>query len=472
MTDFRCVAVALCAMSAFCSVTAVADDYSSTLDKDVQGNWLNDQHYSSAPIDDAQWWKRFDDPILDSLIELAVERNYNLAIAARRIEIARQAVRSAQSGYYPQLSVDAGWSRSRQSGAIAGKDVAATTSSYWNGGISMSWEIDLFGKITASARQRKSLLRVSKAEYGAAMVALQAQMATAYINLRVYQAEREVAKTHSESQLKVVHITEARHKAGLASMLDVAQSKTVYYSTIASIPLLENSIRTTINSIAILLGEYPSELYGTLNEARPLPNYRQLVATGVPLDLLSRRPDIVAARQNVAAAADALGISRKDYLPTLTLNGSVGTAAHNASDLFKKNSFTYTVAPTLSWTIFDGFARKSATATAKENMEIEIDNYNLTVMTAVEEADNAMSAYIHELDYLNSISEVVSQSEESERLSLDLYKRGLSSFTNVVDAQLNVLEYKNSLIVAKGNALVSLIDLYKALGGGWNNDID
>lgn len=472
MTDFRCVAVALCAMSAFCSITAVADDYSSIIDKEVQGNWLNDQHYSSAPIDDTQWWKRFDDPMLDSLVELAVERNYDLAIAARRIEIARQAVRSAQSSYYPQLSVDAGWNRSRQSGAISGKDVAPTTSSYWNGGISMSWEIDLFGKITALARQRKSLLRVSKAEYGAAMVALQAQMATAYVNLRVCQAELEVAKTHSESQLKVVHITEARHKAGLASMLDVAQSKTVYYSTIASIPLLENSIRTTINSIAILLGEYPSELYGTLNASRPLPDYRQLVETGVPLDLLSRRPDIVAARQNVAAAAEALGIARKDYLPTLRLNGSVGTAAHSMSDLFKKNSFTYTVAPTLSWIIFDGFVRKSATATAKENMEIEIDNYNLTIMTAVEEADNAMSAYIHELDYLNSINEVVCQSEEAERLSLDLYKRGLSSFTNVVDAQLNVLEYKNSLIVAKGDALVSLINLYKALGGGWNNDID
>lgn len=471
MIDSRSAFVALCIFHALAFIDVSAQNKQSLLDRDVQEQWLSDGHYSSDPIDDAQWWKRFDDQTLDSLIGLAVERNYNLAIAARRIEIARQDVRSAQSAYYPKFGLDAGWARDRQSGAIAGKNVPASISSYWNGGINMSWEIDLFGKITASGRQRKSQLRVSKAEYGAAMVSLQAQMATYYINLRVYQAEMDVALEHSENQLQVVHITEARHKAGLASMLDVAQAKTVYYSTVASIPLLENSIRTTINSIAILLGQYPTELYEWLSEVKPLPNHLQLVATGVPLDLLSRRPDVVAARQNVSAAADALGIAKKDYLPTLTLNGSVGTSAHDVSNLFKNNSFTYTIAPTLSWTIFDGFARKSATATAKENMEIEIDNYNLTVMTAVEETDNAMSAYVHDLDYLNSIGEVVNQSEEAERLSLDLYKRGLSPFTNVVDAQLNVLEYQNSLIVAKGDALVSLVNLYKALGGGWNNDI-
>ena len=118
----------------------------------------------------------------------------------------------------------------------------------------MQWEVDVFGKITASVRQSKSQLRVSRAEYASVMVSLQAQTATAYVNLCAYQAEMEVAKRHAESQLKVVHIAEARHKAGLASMLDVAQAKTVYYSTVASISQLEISIRSTINTIAVLLG--------------------------------------------------------------------------------------------------------------------------------------------------------------------------------------------------------------------------
>lgn len=430
------------------------------------------EEYTAAEFDDSQWWKRFGDPMLDSLVNLVQERNYDLAMAAKRIEIANEGVRAARAGYYPQVDINAGWTRNRSAGAIEGHDVPATVASYWNAGATMRWEVDVFGKIRASVKQSRAQLRVSRAEYASVMVSLQARMATAYVNLRSYQAEMEVAENHAQSQLKVVHITEARHKAGLASMLDVAQAKTVYYSTVASIPLLETSIRTTINSIAVMLGEQPAGLYQSLGRPRPMLEHAQIVPKNVPLDLINRRPDIVAARQNVEAAADALGIARKDYLPTLSLTGSIGTSAHDASDLFAKNSFTYTVAPTLSWTLFDGFARRSAAAEAKLRLESEIDSYNQTVISAVGEADNAVFAYGNELDYMNALQEVVNQSSEALDLSLDLYKRGLSAFSNVVDAQLNLLEYQNSLIIARGNALVSLINLYKAVGGGWVNDIE
>ena len=428
--------------------------------------------YTSEEIDDVKWWTRFGDPMLDSLVRIVQERNYDLAIAAKRIDIAREGVRSARAGYYPQIDISGGWTRNRAAGAIEGRDVPAAVTSYWNAGATMRWEVDVFGKIRASVRQSQSELRVSRAEYASVMVSLQAQIATAYVNLRTYQAEMKIAENHTENQLKVVHITEARHKAGLASMLDVAQAKTVYYSTVASIPLLETSIRSTINSIAVLLGEQPSNLYAMLGTPRPMPDHAQMVPKNVPLDLICRRPDVVAARQSVASAADALGIARKDYLPTLSLNGSIGTSAHNGSDLFSKNSFAYTVAPTLSWTLFDGFARRSATAEAKLRLESEMDSYNQTVLTAVGEADNAVSAYSNELEYMKSLEEVVNQSNEAQNLSLDLYKRGLSAFSNVVDAQLNLLEYQISLVVAKGDAIVSLINLYKAVGGGWINDIE
>lgn len=421
---------------------------------------------------DSQWWKRFGDELLDSLINLATERNYDVAIASRRIEIARQAVVSARGNYYPQLDINAGWAANRESGAIEGKHVPASKNSYWNGGATMNWEIDLFGKIRAQVKQSNSQLRLSRAEFGAALIAMQAQLATAYVNLRVYQAEMQVAMEHTESQLKVVRITEARHKAGLASMLDVAQAKTVYYSTKASIPQLETSIRAMINSIAILLAENPTDIYPLLRVPTTSLDHTQIVAKSISLDLINRRPDIVAARQKVAAAADALGIAKKDYLPTLSVTGSIGVSTHNLSDAFARNSYTYSIAPTLSWTLFDGFARKSAKITAKENLESEIDNYNLTILNAIGEADNALVAYGNDLDYMKSIQEVVENSRQSLDLSLDLYKRGLSAFSNVVDAQLNLLEYQNSLIVAKGDALVSLINLYKALGGGWINDID
>lgn len=423
-------------------------------------------------VDDAQWWRNFDDPVLDSLVAMAIDHNYDLAIASKRVEAAANAVGSARSAYYPQISVNGGWNAARESGAMNGHGVSAHNSRYWNGGATMNWEIDLFGKIRATVKQSNSQLRVSRAEYAASMVSIEAQVATAYVNLRVYQAQMDVALSHSENQLKVVKITEARHEAGLASMLDVAQAKTVYYSTKASIPLLETSIRSTLNQLATLLGERQSDLSKVMEESRSLMKHTHLVAKNISLDLINRRPDIVASRQQIQVAADAIGIAKKDYLPTLSLTGTIGTSARDMDDLFTRNSYGYTVAPTLSWTVFDGFARKKATAAARIQMESAIADYNQTVLQAVSEADNALEAYTNDLVYMESLEEVVAQSNQAYDLSLDLYKRGLSAFSNVVDAQLNLLEYQNSLIVAKGDALVSLINLYKAVGGGWNNNID
>nr|MDE5555931.1 TolC family protein [Muribaculaceae bacterium] len=159
--------------------------------------------------DDIQWWHRFGDSVLDSLITIATERNYNLSMAVRQVAIAKQGVTSAKAGYYPQVDINAGWTRTRESGAIVGKHGAANVASYWNGGATMSWEVDLFGKVTAAVKQSKTQVRLSKAESAAAMLTLQAEVATAYVNLRMYQAEMNVAETHAENQLKVVKITEA-----------------------------------------------------------------------------------------------------------------------------------------------------------------------------------------------------------------------------------------------------------------------
>ena len=174
---------------------------------------------------------------------------------------------------------------------------------------------------------------------------------------------------------------------------------------------------------------------------------------------------------NLAAYAAELGIAKKDFLPTLTLNGSIGTEAHRGGDLFRNNSLTYTIAPTLSWTLFDGFARRSAVASARQMMEIGIEEYNLTVLTAVQEVDNAMAAYTNALRAIDLTDKVVEESQRSFDLSIDLYKQGLTPFSNVVDAQMNLLQYSDSRVTAQGRALTALIDLYKALGGGFQMDI-
>ncbi len=454
----------------FPSLNAVADNIGAidVLGDTIPGHWVYNEHFNQALPTEDNWWARLDDPVLDTLIAISETHSADVLIAARRITIARQALNSARSGYMPTIGLNAGWSKSRSSGALGDELTEAAVGDYFNLGLSMSWEIDVFGKIFTKSKQQKALWNASRADYAAVMTALSANIAKAYVKLRVYQAQWAVANEHIASQGKIVEITEARHEAGLASMLDVAQARQVYYSTQASMPVLEASIRNSIYSICLLVGVYPRELSDMLNTMRDMPDDQQIVPVGVPMELLRRRPDIVESEYQLAAAAAELGIAKKDFLPTLTLNGSIGTSAHKLDNLFKKQSLTYSIAPTLTWTVFDGLARKYNAVSAREQMEIRIHNYNAAVMTAVEEVDVAISSYIGSLKNIDVVEQVIEQSRKSLELSVDLYKRGLSPFNNVVSAQMSLLEYQNSLISSKGNALTSLITLYEALGGGWD----
>lgn len=440
----------------------------AALTDSVPSHWTYDEHFNQSIPTDDNWWHQLGDPLLDSLIARGIENNPNVVIAGKRIAMAKEALNAARAGYYPSLGLQGGWTKARSSGALGNVSMPATTTDYFSLGLNMSWEIDVFGKISAKASQQKALYNATRAEYAATMVTLCANIAKAYVNLRVWQAEWQVAVEHIASQEKIVKITEARHEAGLASMLDVTQARIVYYSTQASMPTLRSSIRTTINSIALLLGVYPRDINDLLEPTRPLPDHRQIVPVGVPAELLRRRPDIVEAEYELASYAAALGIAKRDFLPTLSLNGSIGTGAHSAGDLFSRNSLTYSIEPTLTWTIFDGMSRRANMASARQQMEIGIESYNNTVMTAVEEVDNAITTYAGTLRNLDILDEVVTQSRKSLDLSLDLYKRGLSPFNNVVTAQMNLLEYQNSVVTASGNALTALITLYEALGGGWD----
>lgn len=435
------------------------------LEERMPESWGYTAEFEQTLPSDDDWWKMFNDPMLDSLITEGTENNYNIRMALLRIEMAKQAVGQAASQYYPTISLNAGYTKARSAGAMRGKDIPSTNTSYFSLGADMNWEIDVFGRITEQVKGKKAEVGVSKADYVGAMISMAADIATYYINIRTSQAELQVAHEHLESQNRVVEIAEARHEAGLVSKLDVAQAKTVYYSTEAAIPQIEASIRTNINAIAILLGVYPEKLYDRLSSVLPQPDCRRIINAGVPLNLLRRRPDIVAVERQLAVYAAQVGIVKKDFLPTLSLQGTIGVASHDFGDLFKKNSFEYSIAPTLSWTLFDGFDRKHALASARAEMELGIDNYNQTVMNAVQEVDNAMTAYITALKTMELDNNVLEQSRESFDLAIEQYKEGLAAFTNVVDAQISWLNYANSLVAAKGEALTSLIELYQALGG-------
>ena len=392
-----------------------------------------------------KWWQAFADPLLDQLMDKAESNNFNVLSALKRIEVAQKEIELARSAYFPQINASAGWGRTQNAGAVSGKNVPSSVGSSFSVGVTANWEIDLFGRVAAEAKAAKAGWNASRADYEGVMVALCASLAKAYINLRTYQAQYEVAMTHIASQEKVLKITEARFEAGIGDMLEVTQARIVLSSTKATIPGLESLIRSTINSIAVLCGEFPSELADELAKTAPMPAMPPLPSDGVPADLLRRRPDVLQAEFDVAQLAAQAGVAKKDFLPTLSISGSISTEARR----------------------IDGLARNIRVAEAKLNMQAGVDNYNMTVLNAASEVENAMSRISSSIAEAALEKEVMELSSKSLDLSMDLYKRGLSNFTNVVDAQLNYLTYQNSYITANADAMVAMVELYEALGGGY-----
>lgn len=463
--DIHVLTVLLCAVVAGCFPASAHGDSPDYLKKKMPDSWSYSTDISSSYDSQQDWWRGFEDSVLDSLVSEGMANNQNIHMAVRRIRMAGSQVRQARSAYYPEVSLSAAYTKGRNAGAISGSDVPASMSGYFSLGADMSWEIDIFGKITAAVKNSKAALNVSKADYDGTMLSIVANIVTYYVNLRTFQENLNVTREHLASQAKVVEITKARFAAGLVSKLDVTQAETVYYSTQAQIPQLETSVNRAMNALAVLLGIYPDAMRQRLAAGGRQPEFRHLIAAGVPADLLRRRPDIRAAEAQLEVYATQMGIAKKDFLPSLSINGSIGVAAHDVNDMFHDNGLRYSITPTISWTMFDGLNRNYKVQEAREQMEEGIDNYNLTVLTAVSEVDDAMNAYLASLRVIDSDTNGLEQSTESFRLSVDLYKQGLTVFTNVVDAQINSLTYANSLITARGQALVSLISLYKALGG-------
>lgn len=453
----------------FLPITLTGQTKHKYLDRALPDTWqANDSNFQQTlPVDD-NWWKHFDDPVLDSLIEVAVRQNYSVLMAADRIAMAKANLRIQQGSYAPTLSLGAGWNRQQSSGNTG--SLPQTITQYADASLSMSWELDVFGSIRNRVKAQRETFAASKEEYNAVMVSLCAQVASAYINLRELQQEVEVVTQNCLSQKAVVEITQKRYETGLVSKLDVAQAQSVYYSTKASLPMIEAGIIQYSNALAVLMGLYPEDVKTLIANPRPLPDYIETVSTGFPANLLLRRPDIRSAERQVDAQAASLGASKSDWWPQVFLKGSVGFASHDMDKLANHKSLTYEIAPAISWNFFQGGKLAQATRLAKAQLDETIRQFNETVLTSVQEVDNAMSAYKNSVKQIVALREVVNQGQQTLDLSLDLYKQGLTPFQNVLDAQRSLLTYENQLTQAKGSSLLNLIQLYQALGGGWNQE--
>ena len=406
----------------FLPITLPAQKEHKYLDHALPEAWQeNDSDFQQTlPVDD-QWWKNFNDPTLDSLIEVAVKQNYSVLMAADRIAMAKTNLRIQQGSYSPTLGLAAGWTRQQSSGHTS--NLPQTITQYSDAALSMNWEIDVFGSIRNRVKAQKENFAASKEDYNAVMVSLCAQVALS-----------------------------------------------VYYDTKASLPMLEAGIIQYTNALGVLMGLYPWDVREIMETRKPLPEYIETIGIGIPANLLLRRPDIRAAERLVNARAASLGASKSDWWPKVFVKGSVGFASHDLDKLVNHNSLTYEIAPAISWNFFQGTKLAQVTRLAKAQLDESIRQFNQDVLTAVQEVDNAMNSYKNSIKQIVALREVVNQGKQTLELSLDLYKQGLTPFQNVLDAQRSLLSYENELTQARGSSLLSLIQLYQALGGSWENE--
>lgn len=416
------------------------------------------------PTNDS-WWRMFGDQSLNGLIEKAVANNYNLQNAIKNIEIAKSRLRVSRSGFYPSVAASAQYSPSKSSLGIQHEDIYTRVG---QAGLEMNWEIDVFGSIRKNAKSQKQYYLASQEEYRGVMVSLAAEVATAYIQLRTYQQLLEVARNNLQSQEEILRINEVKLKTGLTSQLTVAQSKGLVLQTKAAIPGLEASIYSQVNTISVLLGEYSDSLRQSLLKEQPLPSGSGNIMAGLPAELIRRRPDIRASERTMDALAAAAGASRADWWPKFFVTGTIGFGNEYFKQMFKTENMAWQISPSVKWTIFSGRELVESARIARLQLDEGINNYNQTMLTALQEVDDAILSYNKSLQQYEADRQALEQIRETLDLATDLYKKGLTDYQNVLDSQRNVLSYENVLVNTQSSTLLYMIQLYKALGGGYN----
>lgn len=414
-----------------------------------------------------QWWLRFNDPMLTKLVDEVLQNNFDLKQAAYRVAQAKAAMRVAQGGFYPSLNLNAGYNYNQN------LSVPGSTAQIGTVGLEMQWEIDIIGAVRNRAKSQKAAYLASQEEYDGVMTALVAQTVQTYVQLRTAQERLRVIENNLASQKETMEITEARFNTGLASALDVAQAKSIYFATEAQVPTMESKISECINQLGILLGKVPWSLKEELALADDatinlVPDI--LVSVGIPAEVLRRRPDVRAAEKNIDAKAAMVGARIDDWLPRFFVTGQFGYASTNFQNLFDNGNMYWQVAPSMQWTIFSGTALTGNIQAARAQLEEAINNYNNTVLTALQEVDNAMTNYRHVSAEVVAIEKAFQQAKLTKDLAIDLYKKGLIDFQNVLDAQRYLLQYEDNLVQAKSAVSLSLVQLYRALGSDWNQE--
>jgi len=421
----------------------------------------------------ASWWKSFNDPQLDSLVERAVNSNHDLRIAGARVREARALYRIASSQLWP--TVDAGGSYARQNqsknqpvlGSLPMPSGIPFENNVYQAGFDASWEIDVFGGNRRAVEAGKA--EVAAAEFGRrnVLVTLLGEVARNYVELRGCQRRLEIATNNLKTQEEALALTQDRFKNGLTSDLDVQQAATLLANTRAVIPTLESGIQGYIHRLGVLLGQPPEALLAELSAPAAIPSSPPEVPVGLPSELLRRRPDVQQAERQLAASTARIGVATADLFPKFSLTGVAGFESTSASDWFAGGSKFWSLGPTVQWRIFDAGRIRANIRVQNARQEQALAAYEETVLMSFEDVENSLVAYAKEQIRRRSLEDAVNSSQDSLHLANQLYSNGLASFINVLDAERSLYQAEDALAVSDKAVTQNLISLYKALGGGW-----
>jgi len=460
-------ALLLLALASSAKVTAQGPESRDWAAKSIRGT-------STEQPPNADWWNSFHDEELTRLIHRAVANNLDLQVAAARVDEARAARGVAKSAFYPSAGLTTSAERLRERVPVfnPGTDTAAFRPVELNNfqvGFDSAWEIDVFGRIRNEVKAASANLRSAEENRRDVLLALLGEVARSYADLRGFQLRLEIAENNIQTQEDTVHLTQARAAAGLATQLDVSRAVAELETTNAVVPSLRSAISASIHRISVLVGQEPGALQPELEASAPVPVVPPEVPVGLPSDLLKRRPDVRRADDEIAAAAANVKAAKADYFPKFTLFGSAGRQATQLHDLSLSLGNFFAVGPAISMPIFTGGRIRSNIAVQNARWKQTQLLYHSTVLTSLEETENALVNYSEEQERRDRLQAAVSQSQTALELSRELYRSGLGDFLAVLDAQRQLYGNEDLLAQSQTAVTTNLIALYKALGGGWES---
>lgn len=424
---------------------------------------------ASAGVSDAAveaaWWSVFGAPALNGLIAEALAANLDARLALARLEEARALSGVARAGLLPGGGVDASYQRRRFA------DVERFGSLSRGGdsvrlGAEAGWEIDLFGRVRRSIEAAEAEVGGAEALLRAARVAIAADVASRYVELRSNEAGLEIARRQIEVQRRSLELTRKLERAGAGARFDIVRAEAQLRAVEATLPPYEQRIATARHALAVLLGQTPQEL---ILPTTPISNFPQItqISVGTPGDLLRRRPDIAAAERSLAAATARQGVAEAELFPSVRLTGFIGLLAGGFGSLLSGDAFAFSAGPALDWGVFDLPRLRAQVRVADARTDAALVSYHRAVLVALRDVEDALAVYGAVRQRLARLSEQVIASREAARLASVRFRAGEGQFLDVLDAERTLYEAEGTLVDARAQHLLSVVGIHRALGGGW-----